>query len=69
MMNSIFHTVVAFLSLCLIAITLFLCHDDATFFCGDDPSQQEKSFSNIGKLGDNVKQYWNKDLFEKNLPK
>ena len=68
MMNSIFHAVVAFLSLTLICTTLFLCHDDACYFCGDEPSQQEKSFTNIGKLSDNYKQYWNNENFSKNLP-
>jgi hypothetical protein len=66
MMNSIFHAVVAFLSLGLIVFTLFLCHDDASFFCGDSP---EKSFTNIGNLGDNLKLYWNNENFSKNLPK
>jgi hypothetical protein len=66
MMNSIFHAVVAFLSLCLISFALFLCHDDATFFCGDEP---EKSFSNVGKLGENLDLYWSHEKFSKNLPK
>ncbi len=68
MMNSIFHCIVSFLSLCLLGTALWLCHDEASYFCGDSLEQKDKSYSNVGKSLDNCKQYWDLDKFKKNLP-